>query len=88
MERDERTSSIGLAGIMAMEVTTDNQHVRLLSSEPFGWLAPPKSTRPTGADIVMQLLRSKSTLPPEERRAARQAQSSCGTTRNGERLRV
>ena len=28
-----------------MIVTTYNQHVRLLSSEPFGCLAPPKSTR-------------------------------------------
>ncbi len=28
-----------------MIVTTYNQHVRLLSSEPFGWFAPPKSTR-------------------------------------------
>jgi hypothetical protein len=29
-----------------MIVTPYNQHVRLLSSEPFGWFAPPKSTRP------------------------------------------
>src|SRR4051812_43319059 len=29
-----------------MIVTTYNQHVRLLSSEPFGWSAPPKFTRP------------------------------------------
>ncbi|MGH7866305.1 MAG: hypothetical protein ACREP9_01445 [Candidatus Dormibacteraceae bacterium] len=28
-----------------MIVTTYDQHVRLLSSEPFGWFAPPKSTR-------------------------------------------
>jgi hypothetical protein len=28
-----------------MTVTTYDQHVRLLSSEPFGWFAPPKSTR-------------------------------------------
>jgi len=28
-----------------MIVTTYNQHVRLLSSEPLGWFAPPKSTR-------------------------------------------
>src|SRR5579864_5508962 len=41
-----------------MIVTPYNQHVRLLSSEPFGWFAPPKSTRPTGADIVMESLRS------------------------------
>jgi hypothetical protein len=26
-------------------VTTYNHHVRLLSPEPFGWFAPPKSTR-------------------------------------------
>src|ERR1035438_7077975 len=26
-------------------VTSYNQHVRLLSPEPFGWFAPPKSTR-------------------------------------------
>ena len=35
-----------------------NQHVRLLSLEPFGWFAPPKSTRLMGADIVMESLRS------------------------------
>ena len=28
-----------------MIVTPYNQHVRLLSSEPFGWFAPPKFTR-------------------------------------------
>src|ERR1700740_2297257 len=28
-----------------MIITTYNQHVRLLSSEPFGWFAPPKFTR-------------------------------------------
>src|SRR6201999_4666593 len=28
-----------------MIVTTYNQHVRLLSTEPFGWFAPPKFTR-------------------------------------------
>ena len=28
-----------------MIVTTYNQHVRLLSSEPFGWFAPPSFTR-------------------------------------------
>jgi hypothetical protein len=28
-----------------MIVTTYKQQVRLLSSEPFGWFAPPKSTR-------------------------------------------
>jgi hypothetical protein len=28
-----------------MIVTTYNQHVRILSSEPLGWFAPPKSTR-------------------------------------------
>src|SRR3954449_11607075 len=44
----------GLAGVCVhqcnllkarMIVTTYNQHVRLLSSEPFGWSAPPKFTR-------------------------------------------
>src|SRR6202051_4748606 len=39
-----------------MIVTSYNQHVRLLSSEPFGWFAPPKSTRGLGADIVMESL--------------------------------
>ena len=33
-----------------------NQHVRLLSPEPFGWFAPPKSTRPMGADIVYGII--------------------------------
>src|SRR3984957_2579064 len=28
-----------------MIITPYNQHVRLLSSEPFGWFAPPKFTR-------------------------------------------
>src|SRR5512133_29517 len=41
-----------------MIVTAYNQHVRLLSSEPFGWFAPPKSTRLMGADIVMESLLS------------------------------
>src|SRR5258706_10625949 len=45
---------VGLAGFCVhkcnllkarMIVTTYNQHVRLLSSEPFGWFAPPKFTR-------------------------------------------
>src|SRR6202022_1834607 len=31
-----------------------NDHVRLLSPGPFGWLAPPKFTRVQGADIVME----------------------------------
>src|SRR5205807_3646308 len=39
-----------------MIITTYNQHVRLLSSEPFGWFAPPKSTRATGADIVYGII--------------------------------
>jgi hypothetical protein len=28
-----------------MRITAYNQDVRLLSSEPFGWFAPPESTR-------------------------------------------
>jgi hypothetical protein len=28
-----------------MIIKTYNQHVRLFSSEPFGWFAPPKFTR-------------------------------------------
>src|ERR1700747_2354264 len=40
-----------------MIVTTYNQHVRLLSSEPFGWLAPPKSTRAWEPTLFMESLR-------------------------------
>src|SRR3984957_19422332 len=35
-----------------MIVTTYNQHVRLLSSEPFGWFAPPKFTRTTEPTLL------------------------------------
>jgi hypothetical protein len=41
-----------------MIVTTYNQHVRLLSSEPFGWFALPKVYSGLGADIVMESLHS------------------------------
>src|ERR1700733_7231599 len=41
-----------------MIVTPYNHHVRLLSSEPFGWFAPPKFTRGLGADIVMESFHS------------------------------
>ena len=41
-----------------MIVTTYNQHVRLLSSEPFGWFAPPKSTRAWEPTLFMESLRS------------------------------
>jgi hypothetical protein len=51
-----------------MIVTTYNQHVRLLSSEPFGCFALPKSTRAWEPTLFMESLRSK---PP--RRAARPA---------------
>src|SRR5258707_14791733 len=37
-----------------MIVTTYNQHVRLLSSEPFGWFAPPKSTRAWEPTLFME----------------------------------
>jgi hypothetical protein len=44
-----------------MIVTTYNQHVRLsLSSEPFGWFAPPRSTRAWEPTLFMESLRSKS----------------------------
>ena len=33
-----------------------NQHVRLLSSEPFGWFAPPKSTRAWEPTLFMESL--------------------------------
>src|SRR5207248_10587540 len=47
-----------------MIITTYNQHVRLLSSEPFGCFAPLKSTRATGADIVYGIITLKT---PESR---------------------
>src|SRR2546422_5708227 len=40
----EAGTMIGQALVLVV-ITTYNQHVRLLSSEPFGWLTPPKSTR-------------------------------------------
>ena len=43
-----------------MIVTTYNQHVRLLSSEPFGWFAPPKSTRAWEPTLFMESLHSES----------------------------
>src|SRR5579859_6883047 len=43
-----------------MIVTTYNQHVRLLSSEPFGWFAPPKFTRAWEPTLFMESLRSLS----------------------------
>src|SRR6266576_3390032 len=42
--------------------------VRLLSPGPFGWLAPPKSTRVQGADIVMESLRSLTCIVANKRR--------------------
>src|SRR5581483_2788575 len=39
-----------------MIVTTYNEHVRLLSSEPFGWFAPPKSTRAWEPTLFMESL--------------------------------
>src|SRR6266496_6706250 len=41
-----------------MIITTYNQHVRLLSSEPFGWFAPPKSTRAWEPTLFMESLHS------------------------------
>src|SRR4051794_32608540 len=40
-----------------MIITSYNQHVRLLSSEPFGWFAPPKFTRPWEPTLFMESLR-------------------------------
>ena len=42
-----------------MTATTYNQHVRLLSSEPVGWLSTTKLYSDTGADIVMQSISLK-----------------------------
>src|SRR5258708_23566523 len=47
-----------------MIVTTYNQHVRLLFSEPFGWFPPSKVYSGLGADIVMESLHS---LTPKKR---------------------
>ena len=41
-----------------MVITTYNQHVRLLSYEPFGWFAPPKSTRAWEPTLFMESLHS------------------------------
>src|SRR5215469_1330466 len=41
-----------------MVVTPYNQHVRLLSSEPFSWFAPPKSTRAWEPTLFMESLHS------------------------------
>src|SRR5689334_6726970 len=37
-----------------MVITPYNQHVRLLSSEPFGWFAPPKFTRTWEPTLFME----------------------------------
>src|SRR5579864_4795559 len=42
-----------------MIITTYNEHVRLLSSEPFGCFAPPKSTRAWEPTLFMESLHSK-----------------------------
>src|SRR5579864_8095407 len=42
-----------------MIITPYNQHVRLLSSEPFGWFAPPKSTRAWEPTLFMESFHSK-----------------------------
>src|SRR5512132_4541112 len=42
-----------------MIITAYNQHVRLLSSEPFGWFAPPKSTRAWEPTLFMESLHSE-----------------------------
>ena len=39
-----------------------NQRVRLLFSEPFGWLAPPKSTRPREPTLFMDSSQNPSLL--------------------------
>src|ERR1051326_6930490 len=41
-----------------MIITAYNQHVRLLSSEPFGWFAPPKFTRVWEPTLFMESLHS------------------------------
>src|SRR5215475_3494260 len=41
-----------------MIITPYNQHVRLLSSEPFGWFAPPKSTRAWEPTLFMESFHS------------------------------
>jgi len=46
-----------------MIITTYNQHVRLLSSEPFGWFAPPKSTRAWEPTLFMESLDSLTSEP-------------------------
>src|SRR5215467_4761714 len=43
-----------------MVITPYNQHVRLLSSEPFGWFAPPKSTRAWEPTLFMESFHSSS----------------------------
>src|SRR3954466_2815851 len=42
-----------------MIITSYNQHVRLLSSEPFGWFAPPKFTRAWEPTLFMESLHSR-----------------------------
>src|SRR5690348_2795605 len=51
-----------------MIVTAYNQHVRLLSSEPFGWFAPPKSTRAWEPTLFMESLQSKLPEKADEKR--------------------
>ena len=46
-----------------MIITAYNQHVRLLSSEPFGWFAPPKSTRAWEPTLFMESLDSLTSEP-------------------------
>src|SRR6185295_16367014 len=50
-----------------MIITTYNQHVRLLSSEPFGWFAPPKFTRAWEPTLFMESLRSLTKVKPRNR---------------------
>src|SRR3954462_13060020 len=52
-----------------MIITSYNQHVRLLSSEPFGWFAPPKFTRSWGPTLFMESLRSPPHDPLKKRSA-------------------
>src|SRR3954447_9309442 len=42
-----------------MIITSYNQHVRLLSSEPFGWFAPPKFTRPWEPTLFMESFQAR-----------------------------
>src|SRR5215475_12933394 len=59
-----------------MIITPYNQHVRLLSSEPFGWFAPPKSTRAWEPTLFMESFHPKPPHPyllPQQHPTSRRA---------------